>query len=41
MNNNVRLTLVVSSLIVIAEAYSQGITYERSIENGFLLQILP
>ena len=38
-NSNVRLIFVVSSLVVIAEAYSQGISYERSLENGSLLRI--
>ena len=41
MNNNVRYTLVVSSPIVIAEAYSQRISYERSFEIGSLLRIPP
>jgi len=41
MNNNVRYTLVVSSPIVIADAYSQGISYERSFENGSLLRLPP
>ena len=39
MNNNVRYILVVSSPIVIADAYSQGISCERSFENGSLLRI--
>ena len=41
MNNNVRYILMVSSPIVITEAYSQGISYERSSENGSLLRIPP
>ena len=39
MNNNVRSSLMISSPIVIAELYPQGISYERSFENGSPLQI--
>ena len=39
MNSNVRRTLMVSSPTVIAEACSQGISYERSFESGSLLRI--
>ena len=41
MNNSVRYILVVSSPFVIAEAYLQGISYERNFESGSLLQIPP
>jgi hypothetical protein len=41
MNNNVRSTLVFSSPIVITEAYSQGISYGGTFENGSPLRIPP
>ena len=41
MSNNVRYALLDSSIMVIAEAHSQGISYERSFENGSLLRIPP
>jgi hypothetical protein len=41
MSNNVRSPLVVLSSLHIAEAYSQGVSYERSFENGSLLRIPP
>ena len=39
MSNSVRYTLVVLSSLHIAEAYSQGVSYERSFENGSPLRI--